>query len=92
VLVLVREYLSAWARANRTWTRIWRSDSIREELLEFSSEFSSEPSVEAGTKDDQFCVVLQGRPSATRWKDWAVYLVDDLVKVFPEIKFERFES
>jgi len=92
VLAPLREYLKAWMRANKTWRRVWRSDSIFEEQLEFSSEFSAEPRVETGTEKLRFAIVLDGKPSATRWKDWLVLLTDDLCKVFPEIKFDRFKS
>jgi hypothetical protein len=92
ILALVRDYVKAWIRANSTWTRIWRSDVIREERLDFYSEFLSEPRVEEGPGESSFSVVLEGRPSATRWKDWAVFLVGDISTVFPEVQFERFES
>jgi len=92
VVDLVRDYVSAWTRANRAWVRIWRSDVIQEERLEFLAEFSSDPRVEVGDDGHRLSIVLEGRPSAGRWKDWAVFLVDELSRVFPEIKFERFES
>ena len=92
ILALVRDYIKAWMRANSTWTRIWRSDAIEEERLDFYSEFVSEPRVEDESGGSSFSVVLEGRPSATRWKDWAVFIVSDISRVFPEVKFERFES
>ncbi len=91
-VALVREYLGAWTRANKTWTRIWRSETICEERLEFDEEFSAEPTLERGVDALRFAIVLQGRTSARRWKDWLVFLTDDLCKVFPEIKFEGFNS
>lgn len=92
ILALVRDYLKAWTKANSTWTRVWRSDVIKEERLEFYSEFLLEPRVEAGPGESSFSVVLEGRPCATRWKDWTVFLVGDISRVFPEVKFERFDS
>src|SRR5262249_10238829 len=91
-IALIAEYLQAWARANRVWYRIWRSDHIEEERLEFSAEFLSEPRIEMGADESSFSIVLEGRPTATRWKDWAVLLVDDVQRLFPEAKFKRFES
>jgi hypothetical protein len=92
ILPLVREYVSAWTRANRTWTRIWRSNVITVEQMDFNSEFLSEPRLKVEPGDTSFSVVLEGRSSATRWKDWAVFLVDDISKVFPEVSFDRFKS
>ena len=43
-------------------------------------------------KAQRFAVVFEGRPSSRRWKDWAVRLVDEISTVFPETKFERFQS
>ena len=92
IVALVRDYVKAWVRANSTWARIWRSDVIREERLDFYSEFLSEPRFEDGPGESAFSVVLDGRPDASRWKDWAVFLVGDIERMFPEVKFERFES
>lgn len=92
ILSQVGDYVKAWTRANSTWTRIWRSDVITEERLDFYSEFLSEPRIEDADKETTFSVVLQVRPRATRWKDWAVFLVNDISKVFPEVKFDRFET
>jgi hypothetical protein len=92
VIPLVRDYVKAWVRANSTWTRIWRSNKIREERLEFHSEFLSEPRLESGLEASAFSIVFETRPDASRWKDWVIFLVDDIRKVFPESKFDRFES
>ena len=92
ITVLVRDYVKAWMRANRTWTRIWRSNVIVEERLDFDSEFLMEPELKHTHGADTFSIVFAGRPTATRWKDWLVFLVDDLTKLFPEVKFEGFES
>jgi hypothetical protein len=92
IVTLVRDYLKVWLRANSTWIRIWRSNEIREERLDFHSEFLSEPRLEDGPLKSAFSVVLEGRPDASRWKDWAVFLVGDIEKIFPEVKFDRFES
>ncbi|MFZ5895026.1 MAG: hypothetical protein ACOY0T_28460 [Myxococcota bacterium] len=92
VVPLVRAYVEAWVRANQTWTRIWRSNCIEVERLEFSSEFASEPRVEDGNEKLRFAIVFDGRPSALRWKDWIAFLLDELRRVFHEIKFEGFES
>jgi hypothetical protein len=89
---LVVDYLKAWVRANKTWIRIWRSDSIEEERLEFDSEFLSLPRVETDPEGGFLRVVLEGRPSATRWKDWAAFMVGDLSKTFPELQFIGFDS
>ena len=89
---LVSDYVAAWTRANRIWIRIWRSDVIQEEHLEFSAEFSCDPRVEVGEDGHHFSIVLEGKSGANRWKDWAVLMVDDVSRVFPEAKFERFES
>jgi hypothetical protein len=89
---LVRDYVAAWTQANRSWTRIWRADVVREEYLEFSADFSTDPFVEAGAGATMLAILLEGKPMAHHWKDWAVRLVDDLSKVFPELQFERFES
>jgi hypothetical protein len=91
-IALVTDYLKAWTRANRIWYRIWRSDRIEEERLEFSSEFFSEPRIESGADVASFSIILEGRPTAARWKDWVVLLVDDVQRLFPEVKFDRFES
>src|SRR6266704_883473 len=92
IIPLVRDYVKAWVRANKIWTRIWRSNVIREERLDFNSEFLSEPRVDNGPGQSALSVVLEVRPSARWWKDWAGFLVSDIAKVFPEVKFERFES
>jgi hypothetical protein len=92
VVALVRDYVKAWVRANRTWVRIWRSNSIEEERLEFGSEFSTEPRVEEDAQRRRFAVVLEGIPSADRWRDWAAFMIDDLLRVFPEVRFEGFKS
>jgi hypothetical protein len=86
----VSDYVQAWLRASRIWSRIWRSNSIEEEQLEFYAEFSSEPRVE--TEASGLAVVLDGRPEATRWKDFGVLMVDDISKAFPEVRFVGFES
>ena len=91
VIPLVSDYLSAWVIANQTWTRIWRADSIHQERLQFADDFSASPCLRSGA-GGRFAILLEGRPGSTRWKDWAVFMVDDLSKVFAEIKFERFES
>jgi hypothetical protein len=92
ICALVGDYVAAWTRANKTWVRVWRSNRIEEECLEFCSEFSGEPRVECNPDGRSFQVVLEGRSSATRWKDWAVLMVDDISKVFPEVEFVRFDS
>jgi hypothetical protein len=89
---LVQDYVKVWTRVNSNWTRIWRSNVIREESLDFYSEFQAEPRVEHGIGETSFSVVLEGRPTATRWKDWAVFLIDDILRVFHEVKFEQFEQ
>jgi hypothetical protein len=91
VVALVRDYVKAWVRANSTWTRIWRSNVITEERLDFCSEFQSEPRVEDGPGESAFAVVLEGRPTSKLWRDWVVFLVGDIAKAFPEVEFERFE-
>jgi hypothetical protein len=92
IIDLVRQYVSVWARVNQVWTRIWRSDSIREERLEFNAEFLSEPRLENSDDASTFSIVLECRPAAQKWKEWVVSLVDDVCRVFPEVKFERFDS
>jgi hypothetical protein len=92
VLALIRDYIKAWIKANAIWTRIWRSDVITEERMDFYSEFLSEPRIEEADDQASFSIILDVRPHATRWKDWAVFLVNDLSKVFHEIKFDRFET
>lgn len=89
---LVLAYLQAWVRANQTWVRIWRSDSIEEERLEFGLEFSENLSVEADARLKTLTVVLEGKATARRWKDWAAFLVNDLSTVFPELRFEGLDS
>jgi hypothetical protein len=79
-------------RANSTRTRIWRSNVIREERLDFYSDFRSEPRVEDGPGQSAFSLVMEGRPRAKSWKDWVVFLLGDIARVFPEVKFERFQS
>jgi hypothetical protein len=75
---LVHDYVAAWMRANRTWVRIWRSNTITEERWDFDSEFLTDPRVEAAPDGKTFSIVFEGRPSATRWKDWVVYLAHDI--------------
>lgn len=87
---LVAQYVDAWVRANRVWIRVWRSDVIEEERLEFASEFSAEPRIDR-VPDDGFLIVFEVTASSRRWKDWAVYMLDDVCGVFPEVHFERFE-
>jgi hypothetical protein len=91
VVSLVRAYVDAWARANQTWVRIWRSDDIVVEELEFESEFLSAPKVSPGGGGSHFTIAFECRPSATRWKDWTIYLADEVQRIFPEVKLERFE-
>jgi hypothetical protein len=92
ILPLVRDYLQTWMKVNSTWVRIWRSNLIREERLDFYSDFLSEPRIEADPEGRSFSVVLEGRPLAEWWKDWAVRFVGDISRMFPEAKFEGFES
>ena len=92
ILPLVQDYLKEWLKANCTWTRIWRSNVIEEERLDFYSDFISDPRVENGDDGISFSVVFEGKPSAKRWKDWAVRLVHDITTIFQEVKFERFDS
>ena len=92
ILPLVQDYVKVWLRANCTWTRIWRSNVIEEERLDFYSDFISEPRFENDGDGVSFSVVLEGRPSARCWKDWVVHLVHDITTVFQEVKFERFDS
>ena len=92
VIALARDYVKAWMRANSSWTRIWRSNVIREETLEYSMEFLSEPRVEHVAGENSFAVVFEGRATAKMWKDWLVFFVSDFEKIFPEVRFDRFES
>jgi hypothetical protein len=92
VVVLVRDYVEAWLSARRTWVRIWRSDRIVVERLSFSDDFSADPRVEAKPDEHRFAVVLEGRATSARWKDWAASMVEDIARVFPEAGFERFDS
>jgi hypothetical protein len=93
---LVRDYVEAWSRANRTWVRIWRSNTIEVERLDFCAEFSSDPRVDIDGAQ-RFAISFEGKAlpgaksSTRRWKDWIVRLVDSLSKVFPEIELKRFE-
>jgi hypothetical protein len=90
VVRLVGDYATRWVRANQTWTRIWRADSIEEERLEFLNDFASEPRLES--KVGQLAFTFTGRPGSKRWKDWLVRFVDELTKVFAEVQFQGFES
>jgi hypothetical protein len=92
VVSLVRAYTGAWVRANERWSRIWRSNTIEVEELDFDSEFLAIPRIEQLAGESTFAVVFECRLSSTRWKDWMMHMVDDLSRVFPEAKFERFES
>ena len=92
IVALVRDYVSAWVRANPIWVRLWRSNIITEERLELAAEFSNDPRVEGGMDGERFVIVFDGRAQARMWKDWMVRLVHEVQKVFSEIKFERFES
>ena len=89
---LVRDYVKAWIGAYSTWIRIWRSNVIIVERLDFYAEFLSEPRVENGSGEITFSLVMEGRPTAKLWKDWAAYLISDITKTFPEVRFERFDS
>ena len=89
---LLRDYVAAWTRAHRSWVRIWRSDVIDEEPMVLAAEFSCDPRVEVGYRGHALAIVFEGNPSAQRWKDWVVMLVDDVVRMFFELKFEGFES
>ena len=92
VLPLVKACVLAWVRANQTWYRIWRSNVVEVEELEFQAEFLSEPRLEQLAGAGCFTLVFDCKPSSTRWKDWIVRLIDDLCKCFPEARFEQFES
>src|SRR4051794_337463 len=76
VLPLVDDYLQAWMKANSTWVRIWRSHVIWEERLDFYSDFLKNPSIEVDHEKRSFTIVFERRASATRWRDWTVYIVD----------------
>src|SRR5690349_17300598 len=65
ILTLVRDYVKAWTRVNSTWVRIWRSNVIREERLNYYSEFQAEPYVE-DESEETFSIVFEVRPNATR--------------------------
>jgi hypothetical protein len=92
ILGLVRDYVNAWAAANRIWVRIWRGKKIRMERWKFYSEFRSKPRVEIAPDGSGFSVVFEGRPGTKRWKDWVVMLVKELSTIFHEIKFIGFDS
>lgn len=91
VVPLVGAYVNAWVEANRRWVRIWRSNVITVEHLELAADFVKDPQVEKAVPGS-LCVVFEGSATSTRWKDWAVRLIDEVCKVFPEVLFERFES
>lgn len=93
LVLLVRDYVSCWMRSNRVWVRIWRSDRIEEERLEYGSEFASDPVVEWDEKstNGSFSILFECPASATMWKDWTVRLVRDVEVVFPEVKCIGFE-
>ncbi|WP_394847654.1 hypothetical protein LZC95_09345 [Pendulispora brunnea] len=59
--------------------------------MEFERDFSVHPRIEI---EDQgrFAIVFEGKADAKNWKDWAVYMINDVLKVFSEVKFERFEQ
>lgn len=77
---LVPDYVEKWVRENST-------------KLGLRSEFQSEPHVEFGPGDYTFSIIFHGRPDATKyWKDCMVFLLHEMSKTFPEIKFEKFES
>ena len=82
--------MRAWTRATPVWIRIWRSASIEEERLEFAEEFFAVPSVEAHERE--IGLIFEAKPTASQWKDWAIFLIEDILKVFPEVTFLRFES
>src|SRR5689334_11832230 len=90
-LALMRDYLAAWLRAHPTWVRIWRSDAIHEEDLEFTTDFLAGPRLEVGPEENLFAVVLEARPLTLRWREWAEFLAEDLLRVFPELTLEGFE-
>ena|ERR1700744_4192325 len=92
VLPLIRDYVKAWLRANSPWTRIWRSNVIAEERLDFYTDFNSEPRIENGGDGASFSIVFEGKPSSKHWKDWTVHLVRDVTVMFNEVKFDRFDS
>jgi hypothetical protein len=92
LLRLVEEYVAAWARANQTWVRIWRSNVIHEERLSFSEDFLGDPRVEVGSDRSSLSIVLEGRQASRRWKDWLAYLVADVSKIFSELTFVKFDS
>ena len=91
IVSLVSDYLKAWTRVNKVWTRIWRSNVVWEEQMEFDADFSSDPRVIRGKAPGLFSIVLDVRPHSNRWKDWMVRLVDEISRVFHEIKFDGFE-
>jgi hypothetical protein len=74
------------------WVRIWRSDGIQEECLQFYDDFSGAPRIETSDGGRHFSVVWDGRPASRWWKDWVARFVDELVRVFHEITFDRFDS
>jgi len=90
---LVRDYVDCWVRSNRVWVRIWRSDVISEERLEFASEFASDPTVEwdATGADGAFSIRFECVAAASMWKDWIVRLARDIEVVFPEVRNTGFE-
>jgi hypothetical protein len=87
---LMADYVRAWTRAMPVWVRIWRSASIQEERLEFATEFSAVPSVEADNQE--ISLIFEAKPTASRWKDWTSFLIEDILTVFPEVTFLGFES
>jgi hypothetical protein len=91
IVSLVSDYVKAWTRANKIWTRIWRSNIVWEEKLELDTDFSSDPRVIQGTLLGSFSIVLEVRPHSSRWKDWMARLMGEISRVFHEIKLEGFE-
>jgi hypothetical protein len=79
-----------WVPSSTTWLRVWKTGPglavERPELLRYSDEFLSPPTVTSSTATE-IRIQLRGKdPQRKLWKDWLVSrILPDLKAQFPEV-------
>jgi hypothetical protein len=88
----IQQWLTeVWAPSNTTWLRVWKTGpglSVElPELLRYSDEFLSTPTVMSSTTTEVRLQLLGSEPQRTLWKDWLVFrILPDLKAHFPEVR------
>lgn len=82
-------WLRQWTTANQDWIRKWEGPAgqvVQVDEMRFFEAFTTTPWVSSWSADS-LTVRLEATPEAPFWKDWMAKLVQDMVQVFPCLKF-----